>query len=184
VEDWTAVAEFVGGGRNRAQCAQRWNRGLNPRIDRDSWKAEDEARLISILRDYRTVGWPAVARQMGDRSDVQCRYHFLQMCGDLRLPIDLFQLWQYRDRLPLCARFQLPFWASSTFFHRVKEGFEKALQAGKRPFTEEQQKEEANRREMANLPGDFLLPEPPVEDLFSPNETDWLVHRGIPQTAV
>jgi len=26
------VASFVGNGRTRAQCAQRWSRGLNPKI--------------------------------------------------------------------------------------------------------------------------------------------------------
>ena len=79
LDDWVSVARFVGNGRTRAQCAQRWVRGLDPRISKDQWTWEDEQKLLSLVANGENKGWTAIAAAMGNRSDVQCRYHFLQM---------------------------------------------------------------------------------------------------------
>jgi hypothetical protein len=86
LEDWTSVAKFVGGGRNRAQCAQRWTRGLDPRISTDQWSPEDEAKLIRLLSGKPSIGWTQIAVEMENRSDVQCRYHFFQMRKQGKVP--------------------------------------------------------------------------------------------------
>lgn len=85
LDNWVAVAKFVGNGRTRAQCAQRWSRGLDPKISKDQWTQEDENKLINLMRENRNKGWTAISQGMGNRSDVQCRYHFLQMQRDGKL---------------------------------------------------------------------------------------------------
>jgi hypothetical protein len=78
-DDWVSVARFVGNGRTRAQCSQRWLRGLDPRICRDRWTPEEESRLQGLVQCFGTRSWTKIAGEMGNRSDVQCRYHYNQM---------------------------------------------------------------------------------------------------------
>jgi hypothetical protein len=79
IDDWQSVAAFVGNGRTRAQCSQRWIRGLDPRICKDRWTFEDDQKLEELVNCYGTRNWTKVAGEMGNRSDVQCRYHYKQM---------------------------------------------------------------------------------------------------------
>jgi hypothetical protein len=79
LEDWQSVAAFVGNGRTRAQCSQRWIRGLDPRICKERWSANDDTRLDELVGRFGTKSWTKVASAMGNRSDVQCRYHYKQM---------------------------------------------------------------------------------------------------------
>ena len=88
LENWVSVAKFVGNGRSRAQCAQRWVRGLDPRISKDQWSPEDEEKLVHLVKHNGSKGWTTIAAGMGNRSDVQCRYHFLQMRRDGKLTGD------------------------------------------------------------------------------------------------
>ena len=89
-DNWLIVANFVGNGRTRAQCSQRWIRGLDPRISKDKWSKEDEELLLRLVEQYGTKCWTRIAQEMGNRSDVQCRYHFKQMKneeqGETQLP--------------------------------------------------------------------------------------------------
>jgi hypothetical protein len=82
LESWWSVAQFVGGGRTRAQCAQRWTRGLDPHLSRSEWSYEDEEKLLRFASEYGSKRWTRIAAAMGNRSDVQCRYHFIQMQKD------------------------------------------------------------------------------------------------------
>lgn len=79
LENWQAVAQFLGSGRNRAQCSQRWTRGLNPRISKKSWTPEEDKTLESLVRIHGAKSWTKIASIMGNRSDVQCRYHYKQI---------------------------------------------------------------------------------------------------------
>jgi hypothetical protein len=74
-ENWAAVARAVA-TRTRAQCAQRWHRGLNPTIDKSTWSFEEEQRLIDAVLTYGTKAWTRVAAALGNRSDVQCRWRY------------------------------------------------------------------------------------------------------------
>jgi hypothetical protein len=76
---WPAVADFVGNGRSRAQCAQRWTRGLDPRLSKGEWSREEDRKLINLVMCHGLQGWTYISREMGNRSDVQCRYHYLQL---------------------------------------------------------------------------------------------------------
>jgi len=77
--DWNNVSNFVGAGRGRPQCLQRWTRTLNPQITKSVWSPEEEQRLLSIINEMDKISWTKVANQMGNRSDVQCRYHYGQL---------------------------------------------------------------------------------------------------------
>lgn len=83
VDNWAPISKFVGNGRTRAQCAQRWTRGLNPRISKETWAPNEEMRLIQLVEQFGDKAWTKVACSMGNRSDVQCRYHYLQLTKDM-----------------------------------------------------------------------------------------------------
>jgi hypothetical protein len=76
---WVSVAKFVGGGRSRAQCSQRWNRSLNPFIKKTQWSIVEEARLRELVMRFGFKAWTRIADEIGTRSDIQCRYHWSQM---------------------------------------------------------------------------------------------------------
>jgi hypothetical protein len=90
LDNWHQVCEFVGNGRTRSQCAQRWNRGLNPQIIKGPWSAQDEDELIALVAKHGEKSWKKIANQFGNRSDVQCRYHYQQLQkGVVRKPVKM-----------------------------------------------------------------------------------------------
>lgn len=78
-DNWTTIANFVGNNRTRSQCNQRWTRGLDPHISRDQWTSEESQKLISLVQTHGEKSWTHIASVMGNRSDIQCRYHFYQI---------------------------------------------------------------------------------------------------------
>jgi hypothetical protein len=84
--NWSSVASFVGSGRTRSQCSQRWIRVLDPRISRDVWRPEEERRVMALVALYGEKAWMKIASEMGNRSDVQCRYHYIQAKRSRGLP--------------------------------------------------------------------------------------------------
>ena len=81
VDNWKSVAAFVGNGRSRSQCMQRWSRGLNPAIRKDNWTKDEEELLLTLVKSQKYKSWSAISLCMRNRSDVQCRYHYKQMTG-------------------------------------------------------------------------------------------------------
>ncbi|OHS92979.1 Myb-like DNA-binding domain containing protein [Tritrichomonas foetus] len=79
LDNWSTVAMFVGNDRTRAQCSQRWSRGLNPRISKDTWSTEEESLLLRLIQQFGDKSWTKIASLLGNRSDVQCRYHYHQI---------------------------------------------------------------------------------------------------------
>lgn len=78
-DNWMQVANFVGNGRTRSMCSQRWIRVLDPKISRSHWSPCEENRLLQLVRIHGEKNWMKIANEFGNRSDVQCRYKFLQM---------------------------------------------------------------------------------------------------------
>jgi hypothetical protein len=78
-DNWSPVAAFVGNGRTRSQCSQRWNRGLDPSISKSPWTQCEEAELVRLVGQHGQKAWRRISTQIGTRSDVQCRHHFMQM---------------------------------------------------------------------------------------------------------
>ncbi|OHS98050.1 Myb-like DNA-binding domain containing protein [Tritrichomonas foetus] len=77
--DWRRIAEFVGGGRNSSQCNQRWCRALDPQIIRSGWTSEEDATLLRVVEVLGRTAWCQVAKVLGGRTDLQCRYRFFQL---------------------------------------------------------------------------------------------------------
>ena len=78
-DNWEIISIFVGNSRSRAQCSQRWFRILNPELSKNSWSSEEEDQLIHYVEEYGDKSWTKISRLMKTRSDVQCRYHYLQL---------------------------------------------------------------------------------------------------------
>jgi hypothetical protein len=83
MNNWAPISRFVGNSRTRAQCAQRWARGLNPRIRKSSWDPTEEVRLVQLVATFGEKAWTKVSESLGNRSDVQCRYHYYQLLKDM-----------------------------------------------------------------------------------------------------
>lgn len=79
LDKWIQVSEFIGNGRTRAQCSQRWSRGLDPHIYKGPWTKKEDENLLKLIRIYGDKSWKKVSFHMGNRSDAQCRYHFQQL---------------------------------------------------------------------------------------------------------
>jgi hypothetical protein len=79
-DNWPLVAATVGGGRSRSQCSQRWVRGLDPRINKANWSSEEEQALLNAVQIHGPKSWTRIAGDMGDRSDVQCRFRYSFLC--------------------------------------------------------------------------------------------------------
>ena len=89
LDNWQAVARYLGSGRNRAQCSQRWARGLNPKISKKAWTPEEDRELERLVKQYGEKSWAKIASILGNRSDVQCRYHYRQiMSGEEAMRLD------------------------------------------------------------------------------------------------
>ncbi|OHT17517.1 Myb-like DNA-binding domain containing protein [Tritrichomonas foetus] len=89
LEDWNTVARFVGNSRTRAQCSQRWSRGLDPHIKKCSWTTEEEKRLVELVNIHGMKAWTLISQKLGNRSDVQCRYHYNQIIKHNKANFDL-----------------------------------------------------------------------------------------------
>jgi hypothetical protein len=76
---WSSVADFVGNGRTRSQCSQRWVRVLDPRISREPWTTEEDNALLELVTRFGEKSWMKVGTMLGNRSDVQCRYRYSQL---------------------------------------------------------------------------------------------------------
>lgn len=85
-DNWSLVAEIVGDTRTRAQCSQRWFRGLDPRISKKRWSPDEDKKLLDFVEEYGETAWAKIANSMGNRSDVQCRYHYQQLKKMMRKP--------------------------------------------------------------------------------------------------
>nr|AGM32435.1 Myb-like DNA-binding domain containing protein [Coptotermes formosanus] len=86
-ESWTSIANFVGNSRNRAQCSQRWNRGLNPRISKEIWLPEEDIYLYQLVQAFGSKSWTKISSRMNHRSDVQCRYRWNLLKNRFQTPI-------------------------------------------------------------------------------------------------
>lgn len=84
LSDWIRVAQFVGGGRTRSQCSQRWTRSLDPAISREKWSKEDEMKLIELVESLPLPSWETIAEQIGNRTGPQCRYRYGQLRPKLK----------------------------------------------------------------------------------------------------
>jgi hypothetical protein len=84
LDAWQSVATFVGNARSKAQSAQRWTRGLDPKLRKCTWTAQEDTQLVMLVLQHGPNHWTRIAGELGNRSDVQCRYRFKQLQRDDR----------------------------------------------------------------------------------------------------
>jgi hypothetical protein len=77
--DWRSIAEFVGSGRSSSQCNQRWCRALDPAILHKPWSDADDQKLLRAVEVLGKASWCQIAKIMSGRTDLQCRYRYLQL---------------------------------------------------------------------------------------------------------
>jgi myb proto-oncogene protein len=71
-EDWVAVAALVP-GRTDVQCCQRWEKSLDPDVNKGEWIPEEDAKLTEAVAELGHKSWPAVAALVPGRTTRQCR---------------------------------------------------------------------------------------------------------------
>lgn len=79
LSNWNVISEFVGSGRTKTQCCQRWARGLDPRISKADWTEDEERRLLALVKDFGIHAWTKISAALGNRTDFQCRYRYFQL---------------------------------------------------------------------------------------------------------
>lgn len=79
LSNWSDVSEFVGNGRTRSQCSQRWYRGLDPRISKERWSDAEDTALMDAVARHGTKAWTKISRDVKTRCDVQCRNRYNQL---------------------------------------------------------------------------------------------------------
>lgn len=87
LENWTLVAQFVGNNRTRSMCSQRWIRVLDPKISKSHWTEDDDQQLLQMVQLYGEKSWMKIASKLGNRSDVQCRYHYQQLQRESKITV-------------------------------------------------------------------------------------------------
>lgn len=88
LDGWGSVAQFVGNSRTKAQCCQRWCRGLDPKISKIQWTKEEDHKLLDLVAQYGQKAWTKIAAEFGNRCDVQCRYRYKQLSSTTRTEDD------------------------------------------------------------------------------------------------
>lgn len=79
--NWKRISDYIGTGKTRSQCSQRWNRCLNPHISKEKWSNEELDLLKQLVNQYGDGCWSKIASKMGNRCDVQCRYMWRKITG-------------------------------------------------------------------------------------------------------
>ncbi|OHS98169.1 Myb-like DNA-binding domain containing protein [Tritrichomonas foetus] len=79
LEAWGSIASFVGNSRTKSQCAQRWIRGLDPKLSKDNWSQEEDSLLLFLVEKYGQKSWTKISSEMTNRCDIQCRYRYRQI---------------------------------------------------------------------------------------------------------
>lgn len=84
LDDWQRLAIFVGNGRTKFQCCQRWTRGLDPKLSKDEWTPDLDDKLLQLIAIHGEKSWTRLAVDFGNRCDVQCRYRYKQLLKEER----------------------------------------------------------------------------------------------------
>lgn len=76
-EDWKLIAKNLG-NRNVRQCRERWQKYLNPGINKDKWTEEDDELLMN---EYKKLGpkWKRIAVKFLNRTDINVKNRYRKL---------------------------------------------------------------------------------------------------------
>ena len=75
-ENWTQISENFVMTKSSSQCNQRWLRKLNPQISKAPWAESEVTNLIKLVEERGEKAWADISREIGNRSDSQCRFKY------------------------------------------------------------------------------------------------------------
>ncbi|KAL9890143.1 proximal sequence element A Pbp95 [Glossina fuscipes fuscipes] len=71
--DWQQISTYNLRRRHSPNsCEAIWNVYLHPKFKRTYWSPEENKKLLEVSKKYNFQNWPAIAAELGKRSDFQC----------------------------------------------------------------------------------------------------------------
>jgi hypothetical protein len=71
-KNWKKIAISLP-GRTDVQCLHRWQKVLKPGLIKGPWTAEEDAKVIELVKTYGQKKWSMIARELKGRLGKQCR---------------------------------------------------------------------------------------------------------------
>lgn len=71
-KNWKKIAEFFD-DRTDVQCLHRWQKVLNPELIKEPWTAEEDRRIVELVKEYGPKKWSLIASKLPGRIGKQCR---------------------------------------------------------------------------------------------------------------
>eukprot|EP00980_Cylindrotheca_fusiformis_P007340 scaffold1525_cov142-Cylindrotheca_fusiformis.AAC.140 len=71
-KSWKKIASRLD-GRTDVQCLHRWQKVLKPGLIKGPWTAEEDAKVIRLVKLHGNKKWSFIARQLKGRLGKQCR---------------------------------------------------------------------------------------------------------------
>ncbi|KAF8826517.1 hypothetical protein HHX47_DHR5000091 [Lentinula edodes] len=78
IENWALVAIHVSPNVTSVQCQMRYNRSLDPLLNKSPWSSAEDERLNEIVSVLGSSSWPDVARHIPGRTNEMCRERYLE----------------------------------------------------------------------------------------------------------
>ncbi|KAJ4472241.1 hypothetical protein J3R30DRAFT_3298594, partial [Lentinula aciculospora] len=78
IENWALVALHVSPTVASFQCQMRYNRSLDPSLNKSPWTSAENERLKKITSVLGTSNWPEIARHMPGRTNEMCREKYIE----------------------------------------------------------------------------------------------------------
>lgn len=71
-KNWKLIAERLP-ERTEVQCLHRWQKVLKPTLVKGPWTAEEDRKVIELVKKYGPKKWSLIASQLPGRIGKQCR---------------------------------------------------------------------------------------------------------------
>lgn len=71
-KNWKLIAERLP-DRTEVQCLHRWQKVLKPTLVKGPWTAEEDRKVIELVKKYGPKKWSLIASQLPGRIGKQCR---------------------------------------------------------------------------------------------------------------
>jgi len=71
-KNWKKIAEFFD-DRTDVQCLHRWQKVLNPELIKEPWTAEEDRRIVELVKEHGPKKWSLIASKLPGRIGKQCR---------------------------------------------------------------------------------------------------------------